>query len=79
MTDQLLPPPAPRQTCCPCGNHNGVPEPWPDRDWTKNPPVNYLELQHRVLPLPDQTRYGQASDDPKRPGKFLTEGIPMGV
>lgn len=31
-------------------------EPWPDHDWSV--PTDMATLRHRVLPTPDQTRYG---------------------
>ena len=43
-------------------------EPWPDRDWSKPPFADAATLRHRVLPTPDQKRYGHAKTDPPRYG-----------
>ena len=32
-------------------------EPWPDHDWSV--PTDAATLRHRVLPQPDQGRYGR--------------------
>ena len=34
-------------------------EPWPDHDWSI--PTDIFTLRHRVLPTPDQSRYGAPS------------------
>lgn len=36
----------------------------PDRDWSV--PTDAATLQGRPLPVPDQSRYGRATDDPPR-------------
>lgn len=53
-------------------------EPWPDHDWSV--PTDAATLQHRVLPTPDQSRYGHATGDPPRygvDGRPL-KGVPRG-
>lgn len=37
--------------------------PDPDRDWTV--PTTAADLQARVLPIPDQSRYGHSTDSPR--------------
>ncbi len=40
-------------------------EPWPDYDWTI--PTDIFTLRHRVLPAPDQSRYGNAHEQQRGP------------
>lgn len=55
------------------GGHTSLDaEPWPDHDWSI--PTDAATLRHRVLPVPDQSRYGHATTDPP---KYNTAGTPV--
>lgn len=52
-------------------------EPWPDHDWQHcaehGGRHNAEQLMHRVLPAPDQARYGRATTYPP---PYNTDGTP---